>query len=121
MNLRAANAYRSVDLESAPKHLVLDRLFARFDRDIANARAAIAAGDIQTKANTIDHAMRIVAELDAALDHAASPELCANLAALYKYVTERLAEANTTLAIPPLAAAAELMAELGTAFREAAR
>jgi flagellar protein FliS len=119
--LRAANAYRSVDLASAPKHLVLDRLFDRFARDLVVAREAIAAKDIQKKANAIDHAHRIVAELTAALDHDASPELCANLAALYQFVADRLGHANTTLDTGPLDEAGKLMAELGTAFREATR
>ena len=116
--LRAANAYRTVDLESAPKHLVLERLFDRFARDVATARQAIAARDIERKGNALDHALRIVAELVAALDHALAPELCANLEALYHYVTARLGEANLTLALEPLDEAAQLMAEIGGAFRQ---
>ncbi len=121
MHARAANAYRKGDLESAPKHLVLERLFDRFDRDLVQAREAIAAKDIQRKANLLDHAMRIVAELTAALDHAVAPELCANLAALYEFVTVRLGEANTTLAVQPLDEAARLMTEIGAAFKQAHR
>ena len=121
MHARAAKSYRSVDLESAPKHVVLERLFERFARDLVQAREAIAAKDIQRKANMIDHAMRIVAELSAALDHSLAPELCANLAALYQFVTDRLGEANTTLATAPLDDATKLMAEIGAAFRETHR
>jgi len=121
MHARAANAYRKGDLESAPKHLVLERLFERFDRDLVQAREAIVAKDIQRKANLLDHALRIVAELVAALDHNAAPELCANLAALYQYVIDRLGESNTTLKIEPLDEAAKLMAEIATAFKGATR
>lgn len=121
MHARAANAYRKGDLESAPKHLVLERLFERFTRDLLQAREAIAAKDIQRKANMIDHAMRIVAELSAALDHAVAPELCANLAALYQYVTDRLAEANANVATAPLDDATRLMSEIASAFKEAHR
>lgn len=121
MHARAANAYRRGDLESAPKHLVLERLFDRFDRDLVQAREAIVAKDIQRKANLIDHAMRIVAELSAALDHAVAPELCANLAALYDYVTVKLGEANTKVAVAPLDDAAKVMADVASAFKEAHR
>jgi len=117
MNTRAANAYRKGDLESAPKHVVLERLFDRFARDLSQAREAITAKDIQKKAALLDHALRIVGEFSAALDHAAAPELCANLAALYQYVIERIGDANTKLEIAPLDEAVTLMGEIGDAFK----
>jgi flagellar protein FliS len=119
MFARAANAYRRVDLESAPKTQIVERLFDRCVRDIADARAAITVRDIQKKASAIDHALQIVVELKASLDVAAAPELCANLAALYDFVAERLIDANTTLALPPLDQATRVMTELGDAFRGA--
>jgi len=119
MNARAANAYRRVDLESAPKTQIVERLFDRCVRDIADARAAIEARDIPGKAAALDHALQIVVELKAALDVAAAPEMCANLAALYDFVTARLFEANATLASPPLDQATRIMTELGDAFRKA--
>jgi len=119
MFARAANAYRRVDLESAPKTQIVERLFDRCVRDIADARAAISVRDIQKKASALDHALQIVVELKASLDVAAAPELCANLAALYDFVVERLIDANTTLALPPLDQATRVMTELGDAFRGA--
>ena len=119
MTPRGATAYRKADLDSAPKHLVLERLFERFGRDVADAKIAIAVTkDIQKKAAMIDHALRIVIELIAALDHEAAPELCANLESIYHFVTDRLTEANHTLATSPLDEAARLMADIGAAFRE---
>lgn len=119
MNARAANAYRRVDLESAPKTQIVERLFDRCVRDIADARAAIEARDIQRKATAIDHALQIVVELKASLDVAAAPDLCANLAALYDFVADKLIESNTALALPPLDQATRVMTELGDAFRSA--
>lgn len=119
MHARAANAYRRVDLESAPKTQIVERLFERCVRDIAAARAAIEAQDIRGKAVALDHALQIVVELKASLDVTAAPELCANLAALYDFVTERLIAANTALALPPLDQATRIMTELGDAFRKA--
>jgi len=119
MLARAANAYRRVDLESAPKTQILERLFDRFLVDIAAARAAIAARDIAKKALALDHALQIVIELKASLDLAAAPELCANLAALYDFVTDRVVSASLTLTTPPLDQAVRVMTELGEAFREA--
>ncbi len=121
MHARAANVYRRVDLESAPKGQVLERMFDRFLADLVAAREAIARKDIQAKANALDHALRIVGELQASLDHAAAPELCANLVALYDFVSDRLAHSNLTLATAPLDEAHRVMDELADAFRQAHR
>ncbi|HEX7700406.1 MAG TPA: flagellar protein FliS, partial [Kofleriaceae bacterium] len=55
----AANAYRRVDLESAPKYQIVDRLYERFARDVEEARNAIHAKDISGKAKALDHALCI--------------------------------------------------------------
>ena len=119
MLARAANAYRRVDLESAPKTQILERLFDRCLADIAVAREAIEARDVKKKAQALDHALQIVVELKASLDPTAAPALCENLAALYDFVTERLVSASLTLTLPPLDQATRVMRELGEAFRAA--
>jgi flagellar protein FliS len=118
MYTRAANAYRRVDLESAPRTQIVERLFERFDRDLVVARDAFAKRDILTKSSAIDHALQIVSELAASLDHAAAPELCAQLAALYDFVSHQLVIASAKLAAEPLDQARRVMAELGDAFRQ---
>jgi flagellar protein FliS len=119
MHARAANAYRKVDLDSAPRSQIVDRLFERFAKDTDAARSAIAVRDIVGKAATLDHAMQIVTELAASLDHSAAPELCANLASLYDYVNQQLIEANVKLTTEPLDRANRVMSELGAAFKAA--
>jgi flagellar protein FliS len=119
MLARAANAYRRADLESAPKTQIVERLFDRFVADLVTARGAIAARDVKKKAAALDHALEIVIELKASLDFAAAPELCANLAALYDFVTERVVSASLTLTSAPLDQATRVMSELGEAFRGA--
>ncbi|HET7503945.1 MAG TPA: flagellar export chaperone FliS [Kofleriaceae bacterium] len=119
MLARAASVYRQVDLESAPKTQILERLFDRFLIDIANAREAIEAKDVKRKAASLDHALRIVVELSASLDTTAAPELCANLSALYDFVTERVVSASLTLTTAPLDQAQRVMTEIGDAFRAA--
>jgi flagellar protein FliS len=119
MLARAANAYRRVDLESAPKTQILERLFDRFLIDVAAARDAIEGKDIKKKAAALDHALQILVELKASLDVNAAPELCANLAALYDFVTDQLVSASLTLATRPLDQATRVMTEIGEAFRAA--
>jgi flagellar secretion chaperone FliS len=119
MLARAANAYRRVDLESAPKTQILERLFDRFLVDVTNARAAIESKDIVAKAAALDHALQIVVELKASLDGSAAPELCANLGALYDFVTDQLVAASVNLSVKPLDPVTRIMTELGEAFRAA--
>ena len=117
MNARAANLYRRVDLESAPKHDVLGRLFDRFQLDVASAKKAIVTKDIRGKSAAIDHGLRIVGELQAALDPSHAPELCKNLHSLYDYVATQLSLANLSLDQKKLDEASRLMNEIATAFR----
>lgn len=119
MHARAANAYRRVDLESAPKQDVLGRLFERFAADVTAARTAIAAKDIAGKAAALDHALRIVGELEASLDHNAAPALCTQLQALYRFVADELTKVNRSLDPKGLDAPVKIMNDLAAAFRDA--
>jgi flagellar biosynthetic protein FliS len=116
---RAAAIYRRVDLESAPKYQIVDRLYDRFARDVDDARKALAAKDINAKAKALDHALRIAVELKMALDFDAAPALCANLEALYDFVINRISECNSTLQTRPLDQAAKIMADLAQSFAQA--
>jgi flagellar secretion chaperone FliS len=115
----AAKAYRRVDLESAPKTQILERLYDRFARDVADARVAITARNIEAKAKALSHACQIVLQLKMALDHDVAPELCRNLASLYTYVFGRLTQANIKLTTKPLDEAMIVMSGLGDAFKKA--
>jgi len=118
-NLRAAAAYKRVDLETAPKDSILDRLFARLLSDAATARAAIVAKDIQTKGNAINHAQQIIIELKAALDATTAPELVANLHQLYDFANARLTRANLALAVSDIDDAVRVLSTISSAFGEA--
>jgi flagellar secretion chaperone FliS len=116
----AVKAYRRVDLASAPKTEILDRLFARLENDLRDGQSAIDRNDVRGRAEALDHATRILTELIAALDRPAAPELCANLEALYRYcqlgITRASVERSAAHLDPPLAVVATLRA----AFAEAA-
>lgn len=116
MYARAAHAYRDVDLESAAKPDLVARLFGRFLTDLGRARVAITARDIAAKATALDHGVRIVVELRAALDHRIAPELCANLDALYQFVLDQIYLASSSLSVAPLDHASNVMAQLRDAF-----
>lgn len=115
----AAKAYQRVDLESAPRTQIVERLFERFARDAADARAAILAKDLHAKAKALSHASAIALQLKLALDHKTAPKLCARLEALYQFVIDRLSLANYKLEVKPIDQATAVMAKLGGAFRGA--
>jgi flagellar biosynthetic protein FliS len=119
MSQRAAKLYRDVDLESAPKGQILERLLARLHTDLVVGRQAITDRKIEAKATALGHAQAIIVELQAALDHAQAPELCANLQLLYDFVNERINAAATTLKTAPLDDAAQVVTAICDAFRQA--
>jgi len=120
MHAKAARAYKKVDLQSSSKTKVLDRLYGRLLADIEEACVAIDQEKVEARASAVDHAIRIVTELNAALDFRQAPDLCANLAALYGYVIDRLEAANLTRDIGALREASAVIDNLRESFQIAA-
>jgi len=119
MYAHAAKAYRQVDLASSSKSQILNKLYLRFEQDCEDARCAIAKRDVAAKASAINHANQIIMELVAALDHKLAPDLCGNLASLYDYVLDRLAQANIQNEDTFLTQAIAVTEPLREAFEEA--
>ena len=93
------NAYRQVGVQtgvaSASPHQLVQMLLDACQDSLAQARGAIAAGDIPAKGRAIGRAARIVEEgLKACLDLDAGGLLAADLNALYAYIGVRLTHAN---------------------------
>lgn len=116
MSARAIRSYRIVSVESAPPARVLDDLLARLLADCDDARARLRAGDPAGKGAALAHALAIVGELTAAIDHEAAPELGANLAALWGYVGARLTDANVHQDVAAITDAEKVVLTLREAF-----
>ena len=94
-----SNLYRKtgveIDVHGASPHRLVTMLFDGLMEAIAQARGAIAAGNIEMKARSIGRAVRIVDEgLKATLNLQDGGRLAADLNDLYAYVTLRLTQAN---------------------------
>lgn len=94
-----ANAYRQVEVQTgvdaASPHRLVTMLFDGLLDALAQARGAVAAGDIAQKAGALGRAVRIVDEgLKSALDTARGGALARDLGELYGYITLRLTYAN---------------------------
>jgi flagellar protein FliS len=90
---RQTSVHTGVD--SASPHRLVAMLYDGLLEDLALAKGAIAAGQVEQKGLALGRAVRIVEEgLRACLDLKAGGALAADLNDLYVYVARRLTEAN---------------------------
>ncbi len=116
----SAGAYRTVGVETgvagATPHQLVIMLFDGFNDAVAQARTALAQGQIEAKCKAITRAARIVDEgLKAPLD-AAGGALTDNLRALYGYVALRLTQANLSNDVEALDECVKLLEPVRSAW-----
>ena len=93
------NAYHMVGVETGvvtgSPHQLVAMLFEGFMDAVAQARGALAQGNVEAKGKAIGRAVRIIEEgLKAGLDVRGGGQLAVDLRDLYDYVTLRLTQAN---------------------------
>ena len=115
------NAYRQVGIqtsvEGASAHQLVLMLFDGFQDSVAQARGAIASGQIEAKGRAIGRAVRIVEEgLKAGLNLEAGGALAADLNALYAYIAVRLTVANLSNDVAVLEECSRLLAPVRSAW-----
>jgi flagellar protein FliS len=84
---------------------------------VHSARSAVANGDIAARSTAILKTIAILAELESCLDHAQGGEIAANLGMLYRYMIQRLSEANSQQQDKPLAEVESLLQTLAEAWK----
>ena len=98
VNQRALAQYQRIDVtsavESASPHRLVQMLMQGCLQRIAEAKGALARGDIATRGMAIGKAIDIVIGLQTSLNKEVPSELPAQLDALYDYMQARLLEAN---------------------------
>ena len=117
-----AGAYRTVGVETgvaaASPHQLVTMLFDGFNAAIAEARVALAKGEVEAKCKALGRALRIVDEgLKAPLD-AAGGTLSEKLSSLYAYVSLRLTQANLTNDVAALDECVKLLEPVRSAWVE---
>jgi len=115
-----AGAYRTVGVETgvaaASPHQLVTMLFDGFNAAIAEARVALAKGEVEAKCKALGRALRIVDEgLKAPLD-AAGGNLSEKLSSLYAYVSLRLTQANLTNDVAALEECVKLLEPVRSAW-----
>lgn len=123
--MRGANAYAKVGVESgvlsASPHQLIVMLFDAAQTSIRAARLHMQADNIPEKGKAISRAVDIINRgLVEALDHERGGELAGRLEQIYDYVTRLLLQANLRNDQQSLDQAANLLEEIGSAWREIA-
>ena len=118
----AANAYRSLDVETmvdaADPHRLVEMLYDGAVVQVAKARSALARQDIAAKCEATTRAIRIIDEgLKASLDGRAG-DVARNLDALYDYMTRTLLSANLKNSDAQFGEVEKLLGDLRGAWRE---
>ena len=99
VNMRSANAYRTVGVETAvagaDAHQLVALLYQALMQSLGAAKLSMQAGDIPGKGKAIVRAVRLIEEgLKAGINHDKGGELAVNLRGLYDYCILVLTEAN---------------------------
>jgi len=99
VNMRSANAYRTVGVETAvagaDAHQLVGLLYQALMQSLGAAKLSMQAGDIPGKGKSITRGVRLIEEgLKAGLNDAKGGELAVNLRGLYDYCILVLTEAN---------------------------
>lgn len=98
LNQRALSQYRQVNVasgvESASPHRLIQMLMHGCMQRLAEAKGALARGDIAARGMAIGKAVDIVIGLQGALNKEVTSDLPKQLDALYDYMQKRLLEAN---------------------------
>jgi flagellar protein FliS len=116
----AQNSYFEATVNSASPLQLVALLYQAGEDAVRDALRHLERGDIAGRVQQIGKASAIVLELSAALDHSRGGEFSIRLAGLYRYILERLTQANLEQSAAPLCEVLALLETLGAAWRELA-
>jgi flagellar protein FliS len=94
MSGKAADRYKQVRANTSTPGELLLALYDGLFRFLNGAKVCFENQQAPRGRELVGKAHAIVSELLMALDHAAAPELCANLASVYDFALSRLSDAN---------------------------
>jgi len=113
---KAADRYKEVRANTSTPGELLLALYDGLFRFINSARVCFENNQNARAREFVGKAHAVVSELLLALDHAAAPELCANLAAVYDFCLSRLSDANRHAQTKPLDEVARALTPLREAW-----
>jgi flagellar protein FliS len=90
----AASRYQKVQVSTSSPGQILLALYNGIFRFLNTGRAAFQKGELARGREQLSRAQAIIHELEIALDHDVSPELCGRLQGLYQFSTDRIQKAR---------------------------
>jgi flagellar secretion chaperone FliS len=89
-----ASLYREVSARGNHPVGLVGKLYDAILEDFRRAMNAVAAGDIQRRTGSLNHALKIIAELQSVLDFERGGEVARRLKGLYEVTRPLIVEAN---------------------------
>ena len=117
--LPAARRYAQAQRETASPERLMVLLFEAALRNMRSGAAALDAGKVPEATRALTKATDIVVELHATLDRSKSPELCDQLAEVYRFVCQRLGAAALSRDARAAREAERSFAPIAEAFAQA--
>jgi flagellar secretion chaperone FliS len=116
MSIHYYDAYLETSVESASPLQLIHLAYESAIEAVRNARRHLEDGRITERSRAITKAMKIIRELSGALDHQSAAVISLPLARLYRYMIDRLREANFTQLEGPLIEVEELLRTVGDSW-----
>jgi flagellar secretion chaperone FliS len=116
------NGYRKMIVTTTQnKEEILLLLYEKALVSLKLARRGIEENNPQQKGENISRALAILTEFDCALDREIGGEMIENLAALYRYASDRLTQANIQNDLHAIKEVEEILSALYDGFKDAAQ
>ena len=117
-NRGIAKAYKRQELLTAPREKVIAYLYQGLESFVLQSQKALDEGNIQGAGEYIGRAQGIVWELLGALNMEEGGEIAENLSRLYRYMINRIVEANLKKDRAPLDDVLGVLAEVKEGWNE---
>ncbi|WP_432697711.1 flagellar export chaperone FliS [Marinobacterium sp. YM272] len=114
--MNGINQYKTIGVESASPHKLIQMLFETYLMRVDQAVIAIEQKDMSAKGIAISKALAILGGLEEGLDLEKGGELAEQLQGLYRYARERLLVATDKNETAPLTEARELIFQIKDAW-----
>ena len=121
MTVDASSAYRRSDGHSASPVRLVIMLYEQLVKDLQRAIAAIEKKDITQRSNELDHALRVVGQLQGTLDVEEGGEVAKNLNRYYHNLRASLFDAQVRVSPDILSKQIQILLELREAWVQVER
>lgn len=113
-----ASQYRELSARGSHPVGLIVKLYDAILEDFRRAMNAAAKGDIEARTSSLNHALKIIAELQSVLDHERGKEVARRLSGFYDVTRMMIVEANLHSSIPRIQRLVDLYVPLYHAWRK---